>query len=165
MKSLVIFDSTYGNTKDIAKAIGQGISSDVEVLNIDRASITNLRDLDLLVIGSPTHGGMPTEKLIHFIDNLPKDLLKDVKIAAFDTRFETDTHGMGLRILMNVIRFAADKTAKKLIRIGGVQIIQPEGFIVEDKKGPLKNGELERAKKWGSQLAYAIKGTASDTSS
>lgn len=55
---------------------------------------------------------------------------------------------MGLRLLMSVIRTAAERIAKALVKKGGRLVAEPEGFIVEQKEGPLKQGELERARLW-----------------
>ena len=150
MKSLVIYDSLYGNTEMIANAIG--ITLSCNVVRINSTSAKELQTLDLLIVGSPTHGGRPTPALDTFLKNLPKHALENVKVTAFDTRFAPEEHGLGLRILMNIIHFAAGKIAKILVNKGGKLILEPEGFIVEDKKGPLKKGELERAKKWARQI-------------
>lgn len=74
--------------------------------------------------------------------------LKDVDVAAFDTRFAAENHRIGLRILMYVIRYAAERIAKTLVNKGGKLVVKPKGFIVENKEGPLKQGERERAKAW-----------------
>ena len=42
----------------------------------------------------------------------------------------------------------------------GYQPIGAEKFIVKDRYGPLKEGELERAKKWGEELAKLTWGGA-----
>ncbi len=59
-----------------------------------------------------------------------------------------EDQGVGLRILMSVIRYAAERIAKDLAKKGGRLVAKPEGFIVENKEGPLKPGELERTNKW-----------------
>ena len=42
------------------------------------------------------------------------------------------------------------------MRKHGYQLVSdPEGFVVEDAYGPLRAGELERAKQWGAQLIQA----------
>jgi flavodoxin I len=78
-----------------------------------------------------------------------------MRVAAFDTRFESEDQGIGLRLLMSVIRYAAQRVAKDLAKKGGSLVAEPEGFIVENKEGPLKQGELERASKWAQQLSLA----------
>ena len=53
---------------------------------------------------------------------------------------------------MSVIRYAAERIAKDLVKKGGRLVAEPEGFIVENKEGPLKQGELERASKWAKEM-------------
>ena len=101
------------------------------------------------------HGGRATPALDAFIKNLPVDSLQGKSVAAFDTRFESEDQGVGLRLLMSVIRYAAPRIAKGLEKKGGVLVTEPEGFIVENKEGPLKQGELERASMWAKQLSLA----------
>jgi flavodoxin I len=155
MKSLVVYDSAYGNTEEIAKTISKTLADfgDSKLLQVKDAKPWDVQNTDLLVVGSPTHGGRPTPELEEFINGVGDDDLKNVKVAAFDTRFDPDVHGLGLKIVMNVIRFAAGKIAKALTRKGGKLIAEPEGFIVDDKEGPLKSGELEHAAKWARSLA------------
>jgi len=111
----------------------------------------------MLIVGSPVHGGRATPELDAFIKQIPTNSLEGVSVAAFDTRFEAEEQGVGLRILMSVIRYAAPRIAKALIKKGGILVAEPEGFVVENKEGPLKQGELERATKWATQLSLAKK--------
>jgi flavodoxin len=154
MNALVLYDSAYGNTEKVAKSIGDAMAklASVRMLPVGEAKTSDLEAAELLVVGSPTHGGRPTPAIETLIKDLPPGSLKDVKVAAFDTRFDPEEHGLGLRLLMNVIRFAAGKIAKALTSKGGQLIAEPEGFIVEDKAGPLKTGELEHAAKWAKML-------------
>lgn len=159
MKALVIYDSAYGNTEKIAKTISKTLADNVNVkiLPAKNANIAQLEDMDILVVGSPTHGGRPTPGIENFLKEIPMNGLKNTKVAAFDTRFDPDEHGLGLKIVMNVLRFAAGKISKALTRKGGKLIAEPEGFIVEDKEGPLKNGELKRASEWANLISSSLK--------
>lgn len=152
MKKIVIYDSLYGNTEKVARAMGNVWKNEVKVLRINDVSSSVLKGVDLLIVGSPTHGGRPTPLIANFLSRIPSGSLKGVKVAAFDTRFAPEDHGIGLRILMRVIRFAAERIGKTLISKGGEQAAKPEGFIVRDKEGPLKEGELERAAVWARSL-------------
>jgi hypothetical protein len=49
--------------------------------------------------------------------------------------------------------YAAPRIARALEKKGGNLAAPPEGFFVEDKEGPLKAGELERAAGWAKELA------------
>jgi flavodoxin I len=152
MKSLIIYDSVYGNTEKIAKAIGDGLAGEVKVARVGDVDTSELQTFDLLILGSPVHGGRPTAALDAFVKQLPANALKGMSVAAFDTRFEAVVQGIGLRILMSVIRYAADRIAKDVVIKGGRLVAEPEGFIVENKEGPLKQGELERATNWAKGL-------------
>ena len=76
-----------------------------------------------------------------------------MKVGAFDTRVSIeDIHSGFLKWLINIFGYAAEPLAKRLTRRGGKLIIPPEGFYVNDTEGPLKEGELERAKEWGKKI-------------
>lgn len=148
MKAFIIYDSVYGNTEQIAKAIGAGLSGDLNVVRVGDVKASEVRTVDLLIVGSPVHGGRATPAIDAFLQQLPAHSLEGKQVAAFDTRFEAQEQGVGLRILMSVIRYAAERIAKELAKKGGRLVAEPTGFIVEDKEGPLKQGELERATQW-----------------
>ncbi|HJT59019.1 MAG TPA: flavodoxin family protein [Ktedonobacteraceae bacterium] len=156
MKSLIIYDSVYGNTEKIARAIGDGLTGDVKVVRIGDANTFELQGCDLLILGSPVHGGRPTPALDTFIKKLPANALMGMSVAAFDTRFEAVDQGIGLRILMSVIRYAAERIAKDLVKKGGKLVVNPEGFIVENKEGPLKEAELQRANSWAKAISEQV---------
>lgn len=155
MKAFIIYDSMYGNTEKIAQAIGEGLTGEVKVVRVGDVNPSEIKTCDLLILGSPVHGGRATPALDEFIKKLPADSLQGKSVATFDTRFESESQGVGLRLLMSVIRYAAPRLAKALEKKGGKLVAEPEGFIVENKEGPLKEGELERATKWAKQLSPA----------
>lgn len=75
-----------------------------------------------------------------------------IAYAVGEALHATEDHGIGLRMLMHVIRFADKRIMKTLIEKGGQVITKPVGFIVTDKQGPLKKVELERAKTWAREM-------------
>jgi flavodoxin len=152
MNTVIVYDSLYGNTEKIAQAMGMANPQESTVIPIHKINSINLDQVKLLIVGSPVHGGRPTPPIEEFIKKLPPHALKNVRVAAFDTRFASRDHGLGIQILMNVIRYAAERITKELTKKGGQLVAEPEGFIVEDKAGPLKEGELERATQWAKQL-------------
>jgi flavodoxin len=152
MKAVVIYDSVYGNTEKIAQAIGDGLAGDAKVVRVGDVNASELQAFDLLIVGSPVHGGRATPAIEALLQQLPAHSLEGKRVAAFDTRFESEEQGIGLRILMSVIRYAAERIAKELAKKGGRLAAEPEGFIVEQKEGPLKQGELERASTWAKAM-------------
>jgi len=147
MKSLVIYDSQFGNTEKIAHAVAEGIPS-ATLLKASEARIADLTNITLLIIGSPTLGGRATASIQKFLDQIPVGKLTDVNVAAFDTRFDEKNVNFALRLLIKTIDYAAPKMAKLLENKGGNLIVPPEGFIVKGKKGPLIDGELDRVRTW-----------------
>ena len=156
MKSLIVYDSLYGNTEKVAEAVGSVFGKSGKVLHLDGVNVSDLKDQDLLIVGSPTHGGMPTPALQAFLKKIPANSLKGVRVAAFDTRFAAEEQGIGLRLLMKIINFAAPRIAKSLTSKGGILVADPEGFIVEEKSGPLKKGELKRAADWAQNISKKV---------
>lgn len=152
MNTLVLYDSTYGNTEQIARAIGDGIKGKVRVFQIGKTNIADLDKIDLLIVGSPVHGGRPTPAMEDYLKHIPDEYLTGMKVAVFDTRFAAEDHGLGMRVLMNIIRYAAGRMGTLLTKKGAVLVAKPEGFIVEDKEGPIKKGELERAVQWATSV-------------
>ena len=155
MKTLIIYDSFFGNTEQIARAIGNALGSqkDVEILRIIDVKLEQLKGLKLLIVGSPTRAFRPTEKITSFLKKIPMNGLKGIKVAAFDTRISTsDIKSSALRFLVNIGGYAAKPIAVKLTKKGGELIIPSEGFFVKGKEGPLKESELERASDWAKQI-------------
>ena len=153
MKTLVLYESIYGNTEKIAQSIGSAMTGNVKVLRIGEVNHCELESIDFLIVGSPTHGFRPTKSVQTFIESIPGDTLKGVNVATFDTRIPTSEVGTGLRLLMKMGGYAAPRIAQVLKKKGGNLAVPPEGFFVKDKEGPLKDGELERAASWAKEVA------------
>lgn len=155
MKSLILYDSLYGNTKKIAESIADTLSFSGKtiLLSINETNQADLEHVELLIVGSPTHGGRPTPGLLSFLKDLEEKKLKGIRVAAFDTRFLEADLNFALRILVKTIGYASPKIIEQLILCGGEQATPPEGFIVKGERGPLAQGEIERVKNWAKQLS------------
>jgi len=144
MKTLIVFDTTYSNTENIARAIGAAITGEVKVARAGEVNAAELSSYDLLVIGSPTYGGKPMPSVADLLNKIPESAIKGKNVAAFDTRIPTK--------LVKLFGFAGDRIAKNLKDKGGNLLVPAEGFFVTGKEGPLKDGELERAAIWAKSL-------------
>jgi len=153
MKALVIYDSAYGNTAKITEAIAEAFRPEVQLRSTDAVRPSEIEAAQLIVVGSPTQGGRPTPKVKQMLAGLPAGALEKKRVAAFDTRIDPKTSGLPLRLLLKLIGFAAPKIAAALQAKGGQEAAPPEGFIVEGREGPLRAGEIERAKAWASRLS------------
>ena len=151
MKALVVYDSVFGNTEQIAQAIGNALGSqkDVEILRVSNVKPEQLMGLELLIVGSPTHGGRPTSAIQDFLNKVSEPAIRGTNVAAFDTRFSTR--------LVRIFGYAAGRIADSLKRNGGTLIASPEGFFVKGKEGPLKEGEIERAASWAKVIVKSKK--------
>ena len=160
MKILVLYDSQYGNTHQIAQAIANQLGSPVEVAIKCPAEfdLTQLSGLSLLVVGSPTQRFMATPALMTWLNEIPRDGLRNVLVATFDTRL-TEQQIQATPVLKWFVRkssYAAWWLAKRLKNKGGQLILPPEGFFVEGMEGPMLPGELERAGVWARKILAAI---------
>jgi flavodoxin len=86
MKTLVVYDSVYGNTEIIAKAIGDAIPGEVEVLHVGDVNASEMGAYDLLIVGAPTHGAKPSPDVQAFLDQIQALALEGINVAGFDTR-------------------------------------------------------------------------------
>lgn len=155
MKALVVYDSMYGNTEAIANTIGSTLHA--EVVRVDEVKPEQVSDLDLLIVGSPTQAFRPLKRVQSFLQALPSQSLKGKKVADFDTRSDvTRIDNRLLSFMVKTFGYAAKPIVDALTAKGGIQILPPEGFLVDDKEGPLKDGERERAARWAKALEEAL---------
>lgn len=145
MNVLVVYDSQFGNTEQIGRAIANQMEARgiVRFLSIDDPAGHNLIGVDLLVVGGPTQGHGARQPLRDWVEQLSPTMLQSVAVATFDTRFRWPVFLAGS---------AASSIAKTLRHHGARLLVPPESFFVEGREGPLANGELERAGAWADTL-------------
>jgi flavodoxin len=158
MKALIVYDSVFGNTEEVAQAVGAALAPQAEVAVVRVGDVTpeRLAGLDALFVGSPTRAFRPTPAVQKWLKSLAPHSLKGVKVAAFDTRL--DVSKVSSRVLPHLVKlfgYAAEPMAARLVKKGGSQAMPPAGFFVEGLEGPMKAGELERAAAWALQILSA----------
>ncbi|MDV8149895.1 flavodoxin family protein [Arthrobacter sp. B10-11] len=148
MKALVVYDSAYGNTRQVAEAIVDALGPlQAEAVSVTEFEASALTEGDLLVVGSPINGWRPTPKITELLAALGDGRLNGVKAAAFDTRVRLFIHGD-----------AARKMTESL-KTGGAEIIsKPMAFYVKGSEGPLRSGELDKAAAWAADLLKRVGG-------
>jgi flavodoxin len=159
MNILIVYDSFFGNTEQIARAIGNtlGGAEDVGILRAGEVRPEQLTGVKLLVVGSPTRAFRPTGAVKQFLRRIPSAGLKGVKAAAFDTGIAlSDINSSIGRSFVKFFGYAARPVSDKLRKKGAEIAAAPEGFFVEGTEGPLKDGELERAADWGRKIAALL---------
>jgi hypothetical protein len=168
-RALVVYESMFGNTRTVAEAVEAGLRSRaaVELIEVGEASSTLDPDVDLLVVGGPTHAfGLSRPRtrqaaaevqpsshasalpgLREWLDDLDCQHSR-ARTAAFDTR------------IRHIPGSAARAAERRLRRCGLRAASAPASFYVIGKQGPLDTGERDRAVRWGARLAALVAPTA-----
>jgi hypothetical protein len=164
MKAVVVYESLWGNTATIARAIAEGIGPEARALSTAAATAAEVAGSDLIVAGAPVLGfKLPTDKMREGIRRnpgrapAPPDLSHPAMYAWLEALpaghgrcgvFETRVRGP--------FGHSAPTISECLERAGYAPIAPPADFIVTGRYGPLRDGEQERARQWGSALAAAM---------
>ncbi|MEZ4503186.1 MAG: flavodoxin domain-containing protein [Dehalococcoidia bacterium] len=174
MHALVVYESMFGNTRDVALAIAEGLSSrfDVESVEVGQAPV-NLDGVDLLVAGAPTHAfGMSRAKSrLDAAKQAPEGLVSaGIGLREWFDRLEAGQDppaGAAFDTILakpgflKLFAWCARGIEKRMRRRGMLLARRGQHFKVTATKGPLAEGELERARAWGEQLARSAElGTA-----
>ncbi len=155
MKTVILFDSYFGNTEKVAAVIKEKLETSGELIfeRFSSASPEILKNADILILGSPTRAFRPTKPATDFINTLPSKSLKGIKTAAFDTRMDLkDVDSKFLRFMAGLFGYAAEPLHKMMIKKGSTSVIKPEGFYVKGNEGPMYDGELERVSAWADSI-------------
>jgi flavodoxin len=152
-KTIIIYESIYGNTKKVADAIAEGIreSGEIDCIIAKTGEVHHTDDLakfDAVIFGSPNHNQEPSRNMLKFIERASIVDLDTKMGAAFDT-YTGGNKGIAVKKLEQVIR-------QKLPCI--TFVIDSFSAQVEDRKGPLAEGEIDRAIEFGKQVAARVLG-------
>lgn len=169
MRTVIVFESLFGNTERFAHEIRDAIKSmgeEATAADVRRVKPADLTGCDLLVVGAPTHAfslsrqstrddavrqGAEAERaalgvrewLTTLDETFPSSAGRPL-VALFDTRVEKVRHLPG----------SAARRASRAVRARGFEVVErPTSFYVEDLKGPVVDGELERARDWAAHVA------------
>jgi flavodoxin len=166
MKALVVYESMFGNTEQVAQAISKGLSAhgDVELVEVTKAPPEITEPVDLIVVGGPTHAfsmtraatredafkqgashGSKAVGVREWLQQLHRGKHPEL-VATFDTKVDKVRHlpGSAARAAANAARKLGYRTA-----------VKPMSFFVQGVSGPLLAGELDRAQAWGERLGRA----------
>jgi hypothetical protein len=164
MQALVIYESMFGNTACIARAVADGLAAHFEVTLADVSTMPSASGMDLIVVGGPTHAfGMSRQStrqdaarqgqvrpeavdvgVREWLERSPK--LTGTAAAAFDTQIDKPF----------VPGSAARKVHRQLRGLGCRLVVPAESFRVAGTPGPLVPGEEQRAQRWAETVAKAV---------
>jgi len=163
MKAVVVYESHWGNTAAVADAIAAGLGAGARALSTDEATESAVADADILVVGAPVIAfGLATDKARAGLTDdrkapSPADIghpsmrwwlarlpFRKAVGAAFETRIWWSPRG-------------ATGEIERGLRNAGYEVrTKAAKFVVEGTYGPLRDGELDRAREWGAQLAASV---------
>jgi len=149
-KAVIIYESKYGNTRLVAEEIIKGIKevSGIETVlsKVNKVDLNQLKESELILIGTPTHFGTATRSIRGFIDKLKKINLDGKAVAVFDTYLGSDY----------------EKSVKKMEtlikeKVPGLKLVIPGLSIrVDGMKGPISEVELPKCKEFGVKIAAQL---------
>ena len=164
MKAVVVYESLWGNTAAIARAIAEGIGPAAHALATDEATADVIADADLIVAGAPVLGfSLPSDTIRNSIATGEKGAptRPDLSHPSMRTWLATLPPGHGGSAVFET-RFrwspggATGAIGSGLKRAGYRPLAKAQKFLVTGKYGPLADGELERARHWGETLANSL---------
>ena len=161
MKTIVVYESFWGNTAAVARAVAEGYGPESKALSTAEAAGEALSGIQLIVAGAPVIGfRLSTEEARRSMSRDPRYSEKPPDLsspalrswlsalpsgagyfAAFDTRFRWSPGS------------ATGAIARALEQAGYRRLDRDQRFLVKGVYGPLADGELERAMAWGTKLA------------
>jgi hypothetical protein len=180
MDVVVVYESMFGNTRTVAADIAAGVrdadpGARVELVPVAQATPARVGTPDLLVVGGPTHIMRMTSARTRHMG--VESLSKPRKDGKQHQALQPDAAGPGIREWLKALpraragsRAAAFDTrlaypmaggaarpiAQQLRKHGYQPAGHAAGFVVTDAEGPLRDGERDRARAWGGELARLV---------
>lgn len=143
MKTLIVYDSKYGNTKTVAEEMACALGGSASAVDCEHLQLGMLDGVELLILGTPTRNRTATPLARDAAVVIGESVsARGMKVAAFDTGFVGPFAGSGAVKLAHLMQEAGFELAA-----------DPEHFLVEHLHGPLAEGEAARAGDWVKHLA------------
>ncbi len=164
MKTLIVYFSKFGNTKRVAQAIAETMkqAGEARIVSIDQLAASDLEGVDLVVVGSPTHGFTVPEEVRSALAALPPGILSGKSVAAFDTTVRP----WPLRLFR-----ASPKLLRQLSQLGGKPVGRPQTFFVQTgstqgtgERDLLFEGQIDRAREWAGEILRELETWAEQVS-
>ncbi len=158
MNALIVYDSKFGNTERLARAIAERLGS-ARLMRVEEAGAIERAECDLLIVAGPTHRHGTSSIIKEWLGRIPRKAFKGVPAATFDTRYRMSRFLTGS---------AAVRIAGRLKRTGIRLVVPPESFFMQRDVPPkgekrrhelehLEPGEVERASAWAASVLEQIK--------
>ncbi len=152
MKGMLVYDTSYGNTKKIAETIAETVKDsgiDVDLFDVKSVKKFSAKDYSFLVLGSPTRFGTMSLTIRSFLGKVKEEEWMNKPFTAFDTENPEN--------IEKKEGSAAEKIAEKLKEKKMNELLPALKAVVLGQKGPLREGEIERTKDYARELAIRLK--------
>ncbi len=148
-KIIFVYDTQFGNTRELAEHMCSELEKNhtTSLFHIEEIPPEELSSPDLIVIGTPTHGGRPTPP----VDKLLQQVQKDIPVAVFDTSTSPVGESRFLKFIIRFFGYASTRMEKSL-KNRGITVPGASTFLVTGREGPIIEGEKERAVTWVKSL-------------
>jgi hypothetical protein len=163
MKVIVVYESHYGNTAAVANAIADGFGPEAQVLTTDEASPGAVADADLIIAGAPVMAfSQPSDRMLATLaGDVKAPTAADVSHPSMRSWLDQLPVGHGRSAQFETgLRWspggATGAIGRKLEQAGFKRLGKSRRFVVKGSYGPLREGELQRAQQWGTELADAM---------
>jgi len=157
MKGIIVYDTSYGNTKKIAETLAETLKEpgiEVDLFYVKDVKKLSGKDYDFLVLGSPTKFGTMSFTIKFFLNKVKDEEWMSKSFAAFDT--ENPENVEQARIQKKEWS-AAEKIAERLREKKMKQLLPVLKALVLGQKGPLVEGEIDRTKDYARELTAKLK--------
>jgi menaquinone-dependent protoporphyrinogen IX oxidase len=157
LKGIIIYDTSYGNTKKVAETIAETLKEsgiEADFFKVNEVKNLSAKDYDFLVLGSPTKFGTMSFAVKFFLGKMKSEEWINKPFAAFDTE---NPENIEKARAENKEWSAAEKIAAKLKEKKMNQLLPVLKAAVLGQKGPLVDGEIERAKEFARTLIIELK--------
>ena len=152
MKGIVVYDTSYGNTKKVAETITETLKEsgiEVDLFHVKDVKKLSAKDYSFLVLGSPTKFGTMSFSIRGFLGKVKSEEWVNKPFAAFDTENPENVEKKQ--------GSAGENIAAKLMEKKMNQVVPVLKALVHEMKGPLLEGEIERTKQYSKGLAAKLK--------
>jgi menaquinone-dependent protoporphyrinogen IX oxidase len=152
MKGIVVYDTSYGNTKKIAETIAETLKEsgmEADLFKVNEVKKLSAKDYNFMVLGSPTRFGTMSFSIKFFLGKLKSEEWMNKPFIAFDTENREN--------MQKKEYSAAEKIAEKLKDKKMNQLLPVLKAAVLGQKGPLEEGEIQRTKDYARELAIKLK--------
>jgi menaquinone-dependent protoporphyrinogen IX oxidase len=157
MKGMVVYDTSYGNTKTIAETIAETLKEsgiEVDLFDVKDVKKLSAKDYNFLVLGSPTRFGTMSFAIRGFLGKVKSEEWMNKPFAAFDTE---NPENIERARIENKEWSAGEKIAERLRDKKMNQLLPVLKAAVFGQKGPLKEGEIDRTKDYAKEIANKLK--------